>query len=370
MAHDREGRMQRRWAATARILTAGLLFSPLLVMPPMQPTDSRADAAVECSIPALGGARKTGQPVWVALEGARQVARVNVRTDKVTRRLDVPGRPHNLVANESGTVAAALWAERRIVVMRKKVKPVKLGGAPHDVKMGGGRIVVANQGSHRLQLVSLRGNRRGKILLRADPHDVAIAPRGRRAWVTLEGTDDMALVDLKRKKVIRYKSTGRRPHDLLFAPDGQLWVTDWNGAFHVFSRRGRLLKSKSLGVEAHHLAFTPDRPQVWITDHGAHRVFVISTKTYKILKRIRIRGAPHHVTITSDGNKAVVADHDRGLLVVYRVATRTRIDKIAVGAAPHGVWAVSRAGGGNKQASGSSGSASCNALTSIDTPTP
>jgi DNA-binding beta-propeller fold protein YncE len=164
--------------------------------------------------------------------------------------------------------------------------------------MGAGRIVVANQARHRLQLLTLKGKRRGRILLRANPHDVALAAGGRRAWVTLEGTDDMGLVSLKRKKVIRYKSTSRRPHDLLVAPDGRLWVTDWNGAFHVDSPRGRLLKSKPLGVEAHHLAFTPDRPQVWITDHAAHRIFVVSTKNYQVLKRIRIRGSPHHVTIT------------------------------------------------------------------------
>jgi DNA-binding beta-propeller fold protein YncE len=359
--------MGRWWRTTARTLTVGLVFAPLLAMPAMHSTHSQAGATFECSISAVGGARRRGQPVWVALEGAGQVARVNVRTDKVTRRLDVPGRPHNLVANKSGTVASSLWTERRIVVVRKKVKAVKLGGAPHDVKMGRGKIVVANEGSNRLQLLTLRGKRRGTILLRADPHDVAIAPGGRRAWVTLDGTDDMAFVNLKRKKIIRYKSTGKRPHDLLFAPGGRLWVTDWNGAFHVYSRSGRHLKSKPLGVEAHHLAFTPDRAQVWITDHGAHRVFVVSTKTYKVLKRIRISGAPHHVTITSDGNKAVVTDYDRGLLVVYRVATRTRIDKIAVGAAPHGVWAVPPARGGNKQASGS---ASCKALASIDTSTP
>jgi DNA-binding beta-propeller fold protein YncE len=164
--------------------------------------------------------------------------------------------------------------------------------------MGAGRIVVANQARHRLQLLTLKGKRRGRILLRANPHDVALAAGGRCAWVTLEGTDDMGLVSLKRKKVIRYKSTSRRPHDLLVAPDGRLWVTDWNGAFHVDSPRGRLLKSKPLGVEAHHLAFTPDRPQVWITDHAAHRIFVVSTKNYQVLKRIRIRGSPHHVTIT------------------------------------------------------------------------
>jgi YVTN family beta-propeller protein len=336
-----DGRNRLQHHAAAMTVFAAVALLPLLPASATSALHSSASTSAVCSTRTPTSAASRPQPVWVALEDARQLARVNVRTGKVTRRLGVPGRPHNIVANKSGTVAAALWTERRIVVVRNnKVRPVKLGGAPHDVKMGGGRIVVANQGSHRLQLISLRGKRRGRILLRANPHDLAITPSGRRAWVTLEGTDDMAYVNLKRRKVIRYKSTGKSPHDLLFAPDGRLWVTDWNGAFHVYSRRGRLVKSKRLGDEAHHLAFTHDGSQVWVTDHGAHRVFVITTKTYRVVKRIRIRGAPHHVTITSDGKKAVVADHDRGLLVVYRVATRTRIRKVAVGAGPHGVWAV------------------------------
>jgi hypothetical protein len=69
------------------------------------------------------GRRAYDEPTCMgALEGARQVARVNVRTGPVTRRLNVPGRPHNLMANRAGTVAAALWSDRRIVLVRKKVR--------------------------------------------------------------------------------------------------------------------------------------------------------------------------------------------------------------------------------------------------------
>jgi hypothetical protein len=213
---DGRNRLQHH-AAAMTVFAAVALLSPLEASATSALHSSASTSAV-CSTRPPTSAASRPQPVWVALEDARQLARVNVRTGKVTQRLGVPGRPHNIVANKSGTVAAALWTERRIVVVRNnKVRPVKLGGAPHDVKMGGGRIVVANQGSHRLQLISLRGKRRGRILLRANPHDLAIAPSGRRAWVTLEGTDDMAYVSLKRRKVIRYKSTGKSPHDLLFA---------------------------------------------------------------------------------------------------------------------------------------------------------
>ncbi len=287
------------------------------------------------------GALARNPIVWVAVEDAQRVAKVNLAKGRVVRRFAVAGRPHNIVANASGTVATALWGQQRVAVIRNgRARNLFLGGAPHDVKMGGARIVVANQGAARLEVLSLKGRLRKRIGLKADPHDLALTRRGDTAWVTLEGSDDMAVVNLRRGRVRRYVSTGKRPHDLLFTPDGnRLWVTDWGGAIHKFSRRGRLLKSKGIGVEAHHLAFTPNGDQVWITDHGAHRVFVIGTRMMKVLKRIRIKGAPHHVTITPDGREAIVADHDRGLLVVYRIATKSRIGKISVGPGPHGVWA-------------------------------
>lgn len=286
-----------------------------------------------------GRAALPPQRVWVALESGRKLARVDVRSGGVLKKVEVSGGPHNLVVNGEGTLAAALWYQQRVVVLRNgRVKHVFLGGAPHDVKMGGGRIVVANQGSNRLHTLSPRGEPRAQIPLTHDPHDIALSPGGDIVWATLEGTDRLAKVSLERKEVLRYVPTGRSPHDILFSPTGRLWVSDWNGAIHVFTRRGRHVMSRSLGQEAHHLAFTPNGKQAWITDHAAGRVFVLVAKTLKILKAFPIKGAPHHVTITRDGNKAVVADHERGMLVVYRTATLRRTGKIPVGEGPHGIW--------------------------------
>lgn len=281
--------------------------------------------------------------VWVALEGGDRIAKVDIARGTVLRRFEVPGAPHNIAANASGTVVAALWHQGRISIIRDgRVRSIYLGGSPHDVKLAEGRVVVANQTEARLDLVSLTGSRRRMVALKADPHDVAITPNGETAWATLEGSDDLAVVDLDGGRVKRYVSTGRSPHDILFAPDGKLWVTDWNGAVHVFSRTGRHLQSRPLGVEAHHLAFTPDGKRVWITDHGAHKIFVLATRDARIVERIDIAGAPHHVTITPDGAKAIVADNERGLLVVYRTDTMRRVARIEVGVAPHGVWAQPR----------------------------
>jgi molecular chaperone DnaK len=178
----------------------------------------------------------------------------------------------------------------------------------------------------------------GSIDLNAEPHDLAIAPDGDRAWVTLNGTDELAVVDLAARRVIRYIATGQRPHDILFAPDGELWVTDWSGPVHVFDRRGKLRARIALGDESHHLAFTPNGNQAWITDHAANRIFIVDTRRLKLVDFLRVSGGPHHVAITADGRLAAVADHDNGTVSVYDVKHRTRVRTVRVGAGPHGVW--------------------------------
>jgi hypothetical protein len=282
------------------------------------------------------------EPVWVALEGGGRLIRVNVAKRRVVRGVSVPGAPHNITVARDGTVIATLpWAGRIVLVRRERVKVVRLGGYPHDVKVARGVAVVTNEASARLNRVSLKGRKKPAITLRANPHDVAISPDGRVAWVSLDGTDDVAIVNLVKRKVRRYVSTGRRPHDLLFGRYGRrVWVTDWDGSIHVFSRRGQLVRTMNIGVEAHHLAFTPSGRQVWVTDHGARRVWIIRTKPIKVLAFRRIKGAPHHVAITSDGRRAIVADHERGVLVIFNVRTRRRGRHIDVGTGPHGVWAV------------------------------
>jgi YVTN family beta-propeller protein len=284
--------------------------------------------------------RKSRELVWVALENADRVALVDIANGKVLARYDTPGGPHNVTVARDGTAAAALYGSDRLVLVgRGRTRFVALGGTPHDVKVAGELFVVANEAARRLDLVK-GGERVASIELKAEPHDLAIAPEGKSAWVTLNGTDELAVVDLRARRVVRYVSTGRRPHDILFAPDGRLWVTDWAGAVHVFDRRGRLRGELQLAEESHHLAFTPDGRQAWITDHGAGRVFIVDARRLRLVDSLPVPGGPHHVAVTPDGRLAVVADHESGTLVVYDVKRRTRVRTVRVGAGPHGVWAV------------------------------
>jgi YVTN family beta-propeller protein len=262
---------------------------------------SLPSAAAEAPI----GARPPRRIVWVSVEDDQRVVAVDLRARRIIRRF-------------------------------------RVSGVPHNVTVTGDTVAVANEGRARVDLVSIiDGDRVASIRLKANPHDLAITPDFETAWVTLDGSDEMAVVNLGRRRVLRYVPTGRRPHDLIFTPDGRLWVTDWGGSLHVFSRRGRLLRTISVGVEAHHLAFTPGigRRRIWLTDHGTHSVFVIDAGTLKVVAELDTGGAPHHVAFTPDGRLAVVVDHDGDRILVYRARTRRLVARIAVGEGPHGVWA-------------------------------
>ena len=304
------------------------------------PMSTSGPANTAASSPVSAVAVSPGSGVWVAVEDARRLVKVDTSARRVVRRASVPGNPHNIAVSHRGVVVATLQPQGSIAILRNgKVREVELGGSPHDVKIVRGMAIVANEGAARLDRVTLKGRIWRSIPLKANPHDLAIAPSKRKAWVTLDGTDDVAIVDLKRKKVRRYLSTGHSPHDVLFASDGRAWITDWNHGIHVYSRRGRLLKTFDRGSEPHHLAFSPDGTKGWITDHGSRRLIVISLRTLKVVRVARSRGLPHHVAVTSSGRRVAVADHEGGRLVLFNAKTKRHIGFVAVGAGPHGVWA-------------------------------
>ncbi len=279
--------------------------------------------------------------VWVTLEGSGRTAKVDIASGRTIASFTTPGRPHN-VAVSDGVVAVAMWNSTNIAIIQDgRVRTVELGGAPHDVKIWRDRIVVANQGGSRVQVVRTDGVVVRRVPLPYRPHDLAVNPRNGSVWITLEGTGKIGMFRLGSDAPVRYVRTGRRPHDILFAPDGRLWITDWDGTALVYEMPGlRLARAVPLGSEAHHLAFTPDGRFVWITDHGASAVFVLRTSPVRRVDRIAFPGEPHHVAITSDGARAVVVDHANGRLVVYDAGTRRRVKFVHVGPRPHGVAAA------------------------------
>lgn len=316
-----------------------------------EPDEDEPDAAVETP-PAEEPAEEPDEEVaapeqaehlaWVAVEDGDAVVLVDLDAGEVVEEHAAPGGPHNIVVADDGTVAAALYASTELLIVDDgEAELVELGGTPHDVKATGDTFVVANEIANRVDIVSHDGEHTDSIDVRAQPHDVGIHPDGREAWVTMNDTDELAVLDLDAGEVVDYVATGQSPHNLLFAPDGEtFWVTDWDGPVHAFSADGEPLESFPVGEEAHHLAFTPHGSEVWAIDHATEEAYVFDVEALELLDEVDVPGVPHHVNITSDGALAAVADHTGGAVVVYDAGTREQLRTVDVGPGPHGVWVV------------------------------
>ncbi|HWB72143.1 MAG TPA: YncE family protein [Egibacteraceae bacterium] len=336
--------LRQALGATVLSVAAVLLLACQAEPPADAPSPGAAPAQTATSprqpVPPTAPADEPLRQVWVAVEDAGELVLVDLDRQQVIARHRTGGGPHNLVVGPGGSVAAALYASDALAIVRDGQETrVRLGGRPHDVKAAGDRFVVANEAGRRIDVVSPQGQHLASIPLRAEPHDLDVTADGSSAWATLNGTDELALVDLDAGQVVAYRPTGQRPHDLRIGPDGRLWVTDWRGPLHVFSPQGQLQASLTLGREAHHLAFTPDGAQLWLVDHATRQAYVIDTVTLERIGQVTVPGAPHHVAITGDGSLAAIADHSNGTVVVYEVASRRVVASIQVGPGPHGVWA-------------------------------
>lgn len=278
--------------------------------------------------------------MWVAVEDDGVLALVDLDDERILEQHTVGGGPHNITVAPDGTVAVALYASEAVAIVAPdgEVRRVELGGRPHDVKPAGDRFVVANEAGRRIEILSSDGQVQGRIGLDLEPHDLSVTPDGSTAWVTLNGTDRLAQIDLTTQRVRRYVPTGRSPHDIRIGDDGRIWVTDWTGPLHVFDPDGNRLTTLELGEEAHHLAFTPNGDRLWLVDHATRQAYIIDTATVEVADRVAIPGAPHHVAITGDGALAAIADHTNGTIVVYDARNHARLAQIPVGNGPHGVW--------------------------------
>ena len=343
--------MRRRWAVIvgfAVLTTGGCTFgsgadqaerssgpavrdatsSPRETSPSAEPSAGQERAPVPSATSASGAAE-----VWVATESGFLV-RVDLQSGLVVERVAAGGAAHNITTMPDEAAVATVPSRGAIVFGGRDPAVLELGGRPHDVKATGEGVVVADGSGPRLALVGSAGDV-AWVQLPGTPHDVAVTSDGRRAWATLDGRDEVVEVDLIARRVLRDAHTGRRPHDLLFSPSGELWVTDWGGGLYPLSGDGSVGPELELGQEAHHLAFSADGAELWVTDSPGRSVSVVDVRRRVLQASIELAGSPHHVAVV--GDRVAIADNTNGQIVVIDRVSRQVVTEVDVSARPHGV---------------------------------
>ena len=270
--------------------------------------------------------------------------------------LGLEGRAH---AERSGTLVVAYKSGDAVsfidLTLSREVARVSVGRAPHEIAISpdGATVLVGEYGpddAHggtiaTIDVASASLTGRVDVGAKTRPHSVVFLPDGTRAVVTLQERDEIAIVDLGAKRVLRTLPTGgRESHMVRLSPDAtRAYVTsrEGRGTLSVVSLDG---SSEPVVIEtgagAEGIAVTPDGSEVWVLDRDLDRVSIVDTTALRVVQRIDARPSPNRIAIGASG-RAVVTNGTSSESIVqylnlYGVEARSRLEELPLrGGVPH-----------------------------------
>ncbi len=286
-----------------------------------------ANANASASSP--GALGQTGGTVYSANEGGNSISAITLNTDAVDTVM-LPIAPHNVDLSPDGEYLLSVGDP-----------------ATHGTE-GSGDHGHGAEGAAEGQLAIL-----DPLNLQAPPKVVAVgshpahvvADRNGRAYVTLAGADEVAVVDLAEAKVIQRITTGKYPHGLRLSPDGtQLYVaTVEEGAVSVIETATLTETARiPVGKAPVQVGFTPSGAQVYVSLRDENRVAVIDTASREVTNRIDVGPNPIQMIATPDGAFVYVANqgtdtNPNNTVSVIDTATRQVVKTLTTGSGAHGV---------------------------------
>jgi len=212
------------------------------------------------------------------------------------------------------------------------------------------QVLILHKGDDSLGLYDpAAGKLITKISVGSKPHEFAVTPDGRFAFVTNYGVDSwtedkqggntITVVDLAARKPDGEISLGghHRPHGIQLGRSGRLYVTcDFPPSLAVIdSRRRRLLHAIPVSGKLPHLvAVTADERQAWTADSGSGTVSVIDLRTRRQRGSIDVGGVPMGIALSPDEKTLYVGTRTANTVVVVDAVTNTVKRKIGVPGQP------------------------------------
>lgn len=261
-----------------------------------------------------------------------------------------------IVLNKSGNEAALVDPGSLQVVSK-----LPTGRGPHEVAVApdGRRAWVCNYGAagvfrdggerrfeagNTLTVLDLAKRRVERTLDLGEfsrPHGIAFSRDGKRLWITCEGAGAVIEVDAASGKVAKSWKTGQEvSHMLVATPDERkLYVANiGSGSANVIERASGAVKVIPTGAGAEGMDVTPDGREVWVTNRAANTIAVIEVATDQVVDTLASGGEfPIRLKFTPDGREAWVSNARSNAVAVFDARTRGKVAEIAVGAVPVGI---------------------------------
>ena len=297
-----------------------------------------------------GPARAAGA-VLVMNSNEATLSVIDLASHRELRRIPVLREPHHWALTPDGhdLLVADTGANEFLVLdpssfeLRRRIAaadPYQLGFSPD------GKLLVVN-GLARAQVdVYEAGSYRllKRFPLKSMPSHLAYTPDSSTVFVSLQGTDRLAAIDLRRMEVLWTTEVGKTPAGVLWL-NGRVLVANMGSddVSVVNPADGRIERRIHTGKGAHQLFLSPDGKLLYVNNRlDVNSVTVLDPASLTVLRTYRLPGGPDDIAFAPDGklwftlrfvNKVAVLDPTSG-----------QYEVIGVGRSPHGIFLNPRAG--------------------------
>jgi len=312
---------------------------------------------------AMGSAPKA----YVGLFNDNAVAVIDTGTNRVLSTIPIPAGPHGLVISPDGrrVYASSDGASTVSVISTvtdRVVSSIEVGKSPHGLAISrdGRQVLVAVFGTNQVVAIDTVRNQIVARIPVGNPHNIAMSPDGRTAYVAAQqpGSMALAILDLTTRRQVGTVPLEATPRALNFSPDGKALYFTLAGspAVQVLDpKRNQIVDQIQVGESPHHPYVTATGEYGLVVVQGPGQLAVINPASQKVIGTVAVGKFPHWVATTSDGDTAYVTNEGANTVSVVDVEKQKVLATIPVGNAPRKIVVQSgpavRAGAGLIQAS-------------------
>ena len=260
-----------------------------------------------------------GRKVYVSSDGASTVSVIDTATDRVARSIEVGPNPHGLaIARDGRTVLVSVYGANEEVAVDTATDRITTRvpvDRPHNAALSpdGRRAYVASQQEGATALVTLdlaAGREIARLPLDKTPRAVDASPDGTRVFFTVGGVDAVQVLDVTAGRVVAQIPVGASPHLAIFTPDGRrgVVVSQGPGELAILDpSHDAVSGTVKVGTQPHWSTVSTDGRTVFVSNEGSDDVSVIDVASGKVTATIAAGHAPRKIAVQPGAITAAAA---------------------------------------------------------------
>lgn len=282
--------------------------------------------------------------VLVVNSGAASLSVLDVTTHAEISRIPVLREPHHWVLTPDhhdlivGDTAAneLIFLDPDSFAIRRRLTipdPYQMGFTPD-----GSKLVVAGIARQQVDVYETGSYRLlHRFVLKTMPSHIDFSPDSRVAFVSLQGTNKAAALDLRDMKELWIASVGPAPAGVMWL-GGRLLVAIM-GADYVAvldPANGAVIGRILAGRGAHQMFLLPDRRTLFINSRVDSTITAVNATSFALERTYRVPGGPDDLIFAPDG-RIWTTLRFAGKVGIVDLKTGA-VETIPVGRSPHGIY--------------------------------